>query len=247
MESIVMTLPTDSLLPNVQRISPTPFHYLRFFIGPKLHSLTIDPETFASLSISGWRRSNVQLSAFVLELNHLQTLVVGCLDQLACRHLAGLPGLESLDILRLDRDSMVFPNSIPHQSSLSALQHISLRGLFAANFMTMLGISPLQTVLQPFPSFLNIIIVHFWAQDDGPAHTMTSVELRPLLKFTSLSHLSLLPPYGFSVGDEFVDAMTLAWPQIEHLDIGAGRETMPSIMTLFSFKCRSTMPHEHHG
>ncbi|KAJ7839872.1 hypothetical protein B0H13DRAFT_1649992 [Mycena leptocephala] len=71
---------------------------------------------------------------------------------------------------------------------------------------------------------------------------MKSIGIQPLLEFPNLRSVDLSSPLGFCLDDDFVTAMALAWPEIEHLSIRErypvifhSRPSNPTIMALLSF------------
>jgi hypothetical protein len=68
-------------------------------------------------------------------------------------------------------------------------------------------------------------------------YIMTSNVIRPLLAFPNLRKVELRSPLGFRLHDDFVDAMALAWSEIEHLSIEGGVSS-PTIMALHSISRR---------
>ena len=55
------------------------------------------------------------------------------------------------------------------------------------------------------------------ALDDGVL--VSSQHLRPLLDFSQLYHLTVVPPWGFSLDDDFCRDMAKAWPRLEELHL----------------------------
>ncbi|KAJ7128819.1 hypothetical protein C8R43DRAFT_897087 [Mycena crocata] len=175
MQAIVACLPTDSLTPNVRTLDwypgPALFHYLRFFIGPHLKSLSLDLEGPVShLSALQHLASTCPLltdvtlcdvypedvpsevviastSSFVFQLHHLQRLSVDALDESACRYLAKLRGFQSLHIKQLEK--RLLPEAPDTQPSFSSLRKLSLTGPRLTpinNFVAALRDSPLTTL-----------------------------------------------------------------------------------------------------
>jgi hypothetical protein len=73
-------------------------------------------------------------------------------------------------------------------------------------------------------------------------YTMRSIGIQPLLEFPNLRSVDLSSPLGFCLDDDFVTAMALAWPEIEHLCIRErypvifhSRPSNPTTMALLSF------------
>ncbi|KAJ7434632.1 hypothetical protein B0H11DRAFT_1887881 [Mycena galericulata] len=58
-----------------------------------------------------------------------------------------------------------------------------------------------------------------FTQSDQHFHPMTSHDLWPLLACTNLCHLQFRAPLRFTLDDDFMAAMALAWPQIQTLVI----------------------------
>ncbi|KAJ7030147.1 hypothetical protein C8F04DRAFT_1114825 [Mycena alexandri] len=78
---------------------------------------------------------------------------------------------------------------------------------------------------------------------NATAYEMSSIVLRPLLVFTNLSYLDLLTPLNVSFDDDFVDAMSIAWPKIKVLrfrnftaDSRRGSITL-SALRAFALRC----------
>ncbi|KAJ7113627.1 hypothetical protein C8R44DRAFT_984764 [Mycena epipterygia] len=159
MECILMSLPTDSLIPSIQSLSfeiveidSTLFPYLRFLIGPHLTSVYIPLDyplrRLSPLSLLGSKcpilkdvvlrdqgyfddDDNITpISSFIRTLDHIETLHVPALNQSAYHHLARLLTLKSLDIGFVPAEA--FPDDAHHllpDSSFPALQHLGLHTL----------------------------------------------------------------------------------------------------------------------
>ncbi|KAJ7015791.1 hypothetical protein C8F04DRAFT_1365528 [Mycena alexandri] len=201
------------------------------------------------------------VSASVMYSAQLRTLDVLTLNGEACRHISGLRNLETLDIGSIPEDP--FPRAAPpfSGSPFPALRSLNLRAdnhKFAMNFMTALHDTPLQTLsvtvdhstptnsvvfLSTIPSYISpdhLTSIVYLQQLDydkvlaNPAmYVMTSNDIRPLLAFHNLTEVTLSSSGGFCLDDEFVDAMALAWSDMEYLSIRGGVSN-PTIMALHS-------------
>ncbi|KAF8136047.1 hypothetical protein K438DRAFT_1882028 [Mycena galopus ATCC 62051] len=208
------------------------------------------------------------VSAFVMQLTQLRTLDVLALNEEACRHVSGLHYLETLEVRSIPEDPFPLADPPFFGSSFSALRSLDLHvsnHKFATNFMTALGNAPLQTLsvavdessttnsvlfLSTIPSYISprhltsiALFLREWDYEKvetNPAmYIMTSHVVRPLLAFPNLRRVELSSSRGFSLDDEFVHAMALAWSEIEHLSIEGGVSN-PTIMVLHSLSrhCR---------
>ncbi|KAJ7730091.1 hypothetical protein DFH07DRAFT_849365 [Mycena maculata] len=198
---------------------------------------------------SSRRNTNTEaVSSFVRSLERVKSLNVKSINHSAFRHLAGLNTLESLTVGGLH--AVPFPDGVDfpsRNSAFSAPRYLTLvvtNGDFATNFMAVACHAPLQIVLLTtqrswtkvesslffsvfqsywFPSSLRFLDIDIGGErhEAGVKYTMTSNDLRPLLAFNNLDYLQLKTPYGFSLDDDFVAAMAVAWPQIKTLIIRA--------------------------
>ncbi|KAJ7791976.1 hypothetical protein B0H13DRAFT_2394124 [Mycena leptocephala] len=285
LESLIISLPPGSLLPNVRDLSchseSAVFPYLAFLVGPHITRIYIEHTwpfwRFAALpllaskclslrhvSTNGpWDDESTEwVSSFVMQLTQLRTLDVLTVNEEACRHISGLHHLETLTVRSVPGDP--FPRADPSFSGapFTALRRLDLHAenhKFAMNFMTALHSAPLQTLsatvnksstanfvvfLSTIPSYISprhltsiALFLQEWDHDEVSAnlamYIMTSDVVRPLLAFPNLRKVKLSSPRGFCLDDDFVDAMALAWSEIEHLSIEGGVSN-PTIMALHS-------------
>ncbi|KAJ7027128.1 hypothetical protein C8F04DRAFT_1267419 [Mycena alexandri] len=148
-ESLVMSLPAESLLPNIRKITSDShsalFPYLRYLVGPHLDSIMLGLNglvwCLAALSVVPLKCPSIQhvdfalshaseynakdlkesVSSFVIGLQEVRTLEVVPLNQAAYQHLAGLLTLESLT-LHLDIEP--FPANVVSDTPFPALREI---------------------------------------------------------------------------------------------------------------------------
>ncbi|KAJ7113629.1 hypothetical protein C8R44DRAFT_881908 [Mycena epipterygia] len=176
MKCILMSLPTDSLIPSIQSLSlkmdSTLFPYLRFFLGPHLASVHIPLHypllRLSALSLLGSKCPLLKhvvlrdrgyfddddnltpISSFIRTLDHIETLDAPAVNQSAYHHLARLLTLKSLDIRFVTAEA--FLDDTDHllpDSSFPALQHLDLhvrRVDLATNFMRVAHSAPLKTL-----------------------------------------------------------------------------------------------------
>ncbi|KAJ7150095.1 hypothetical protein C8R43DRAFT_1128150 [Mycena crocata] len=270
MRAIIACFPTHSLLPNIRSLNwqagPTLFHFLRFFAGPQLKTISLDlegPVTHLSalhylasasplltdVSFGEYYEGDVPsevvtdlISSFVVQLHHLQRLNLDALDGSACRYLAGLRGLQSLNIGRVEE--RLFPEGPRTHPSFSDLRELILTGPLTniTNLVAALRDSPLMTIRFTIyegatedqtqrlflalarncsTAYLETIGIRFEG-DPNLAKIMTATSLEPLLRFPNLTNVNvgIKPPGWFQLDDTFITAMAIAWPQIVTLSRG---------------------------
>jgi hypothetical protein len=172
LESLAISLPPGSLLPNVRDLSchseSAVFSYLAFLVGPHITRIYIEHTEpfwrFAALPLLAskclslrhvrtngpWDEESTEwISSFVMQLTQLRTLDVLAVNEEACRHISGFHHLETLKVRSIPENP--FPRADPPFSGthFSALRHLDLHAqnhIFAMNFMTTLHSAPLQTL-----------------------------------------------------------------------------------------------------
>ncbi|KAJ7220323.1 hypothetical protein GGX14DRAFT_434181, partial [Mycena pura] len=202
------------------------------------------------------------VSAFLVQLTHLQTIEVICMTQDAFLHVASLDHVKTLRVRCPDMEAFAEAESVT----------------FATHFVKVLDRAPLETIVVTSrqDSGTNNFHTLFWAIhtycftshntltsitveltedfDTVSANTfpyiMSSRVTQPLLGFPNLRHVRLFFPLGFILDNEFVDTMARAWPCLESLWI-EGQHTLyfpstsnPTIMALQSFSRHC--PHLRH-
>jgi hypothetical protein len=210
-----------------------------------------------------WDDESIEwVSSFVIQLTQLRTLDVLAVNEEACRHISGLHHLETLTVRSIPEDPFARADPPFSGSLFSALRCLDLHAdnhKFAMNFMTALHNAPLQTLsvsvdessttnsvvfLSTIPSYisphhLTSIALSLRERDyekvsaNLAMYIMASDVVRPLLAFPNLRKVELRSPLGFRLDDDFVDAMALAWSEIEHLSIEGGVSN-PTIIALHS-------------
>ncbi|KAF8172344.1 hypothetical protein K438DRAFT_1772709 [Mycena galopus ATCC 62051] len=190
------------------------------------------------------------VSAFLIQLARLQTLVVFYMNEHAFRHVARLEHLESLKVRDLDMEP--FPGADLSDPYFPALRRLTLWAdsvAFATNFMMVFDHAPLETIvvtsrrdstalnsqrlfsaIQCFTHHATLTSLTIELREevdtvfsDTEIYTMSSSVIRVLLGFPNLCHVELSSPVGFILNDEFVDTMACAWSQLESLSIKAER------------------------
>jgi hypothetical protein len=172
LESLVISLPPGSLLPNVRDLTcqseSALFPYLAILVGPHITKIFIEHTgpfwRFAALPLLAskcrslrhvstrgpWDDGSTEwISAFVVQLTQLRTLDVLTVNEEACRYISGLHHLETLALHYIAEHP--FPRAdLPSSTSpFPALRSLDLQAANhkrALNFMTALHNAPLQTL-----------------------------------------------------------------------------------------------------
>ncbi|KAJ7500771.1 hypothetical protein B0H11DRAFT_2376433 [Mycena galericulata] len=201
LESLAISLPHGSLLPNVRDLScrseSAVFPYLAFLVGPDITRIYIEHTEpfwrFAALPLLAskcpslrhvrtngpWDGESTEwVSSFVMQLKQLRTLDVLAVNEEACRHISGLRHLETLMVRSIPEDP--FPRTDPpfSGSPFSVLRRLDLHAenhKFAINFMTALHKAPLQT--------LSVTV-------DGSSTTNSAILLSTIPSYISPRHLT---------------------------------------------------------
>ncbi|KAJ7504688.1 hypothetical protein B0H11DRAFT_2273266 [Mycena galericulata] len=287
-EAIKDTTPGEYLLPHLEHLSwrhqsAACWPFIDLFLGPCITSVELSVQrggphpllaTLAqrypelrSVSIEGLNaRSDPsdrsQLSRFVRELKHLESLHVRTLDSEPLRYLGNLPALKSLvtllpNALDLPRSSerRMFPNLrelsfssrrdwdeigpgiVPLLTFLRMCTKPPLRS-FDANIedWTLDQVEEFYQVLasQCAHKHLSVLQVHFMYMEPPTPHPGRF--FRPLFSFTGISVVNILVPAGYDIDDGTVSDMARAWPRLElRLTCCAGYQSRCTLLSLASF------------
>ncbi|KAK7044489.1 hypothetical protein R3P38DRAFT_165882 [Favolaschia claudopus] len=152
LQSLHLCLPRQHLFPNLQTLwffsrYEWTFEYIRLFLGPQINDLFLArPQTAAHLSLLPTiaaecpllkdleiQHTNQELdckdavSALVLGLHRLESIILPCLDNVALEHLARLPGLKSLT-LENQTVMSAFPAGFSNDILFPSLESLHIMG-----------------------------------------------------------------------------------------------------------------------
>ncbi|KAJ7205540.1 hypothetical protein GGX14DRAFT_644834 [Mycena pura] len=270
LQSLVNSLPSGPLIPNLRSLDCQSwsklFPHLSRLVGKHVLKIYVEIDGPAAdlppiarhcrllrhVKFNGPYDDSTRdwVSAFLIQLTHLQTVEVFYMTQDAFLHVAGLDHVETLRVrcldmeafAEMDRPHILFP-------ALRQLQLWAESVTFATHFMKVLDRAPLETIevtsgqdsttinsralfwaihTYCFPSHITLTSITVeLAEDfdtlsaDTSPYTMPSRVIQPLLGFPNFRHVELSSPVGFILDNEFVDDMARAWPCLESLSIGA--------------------------
>ncbi|KAJ7920487.1 hypothetical protein B0H13DRAFT_2268217 [Mycena leptocephala] len=268
LQSLVNSLPSGPLIPNLRSLSCQSwsilFPHLSRLVGERVPKIYIEIDGPAAdlppiarhcrllshVTFNGPYDDSTRdwVSAFLIQLTHLQTVEVLYMNQDAFLHVAGLDHLENLWVrcldveafAEVDRPYILFP----------ALRRLTLWAksvTFATHFVKVLDRAPLETIVVTSSQDSTTINSRalFWAihaysfighntvtsitvkltedidtvSANPSPYAMSSRVIQPLLGFPNLRHVKLSSPVGFMLDNDFVDAMARAWPRLESLSI----------------------------
>ncbi|KAF7366194.1 hypothetical protein MVEN_00496500 [Mycena venus] len=268
LQSLVNSLPTGALIPNLRSLSCQSwsilFPHLSRLVGEHVTKIYIEIDGPAAdlppiarrcrslrhVDFNGPHEDSTRewVSAFLIQLTHLQTVKVFFMNKHAFRHVAGLEHLENLWVISLDVEP--FPGVDRSYSFFPALSRLTLWAvsvIFATNFVKVLDRAPLETLVVAARQDSTTInsralfwAIHSYSFTGRATLTSITVELaedfdtvsantslyamsfrviQPLLGFPNLRRVKLSSPLGFILDNEFVDAMAHAWSRLESLSI----------------------------
>ncbi|KAJ7208933.1 hypothetical protein GGX14DRAFT_697938 [Mycena pura] len=268
LQSLVNSLPSGPLIPNLRSLDCRSWsklfphlsrlvgkHVLKIYVeidGPAADLLPIARHCrlLRHVKFNGPSDDSTRdwVSAFLIQLTHLQSVEVFYMTQDAFLHVAGLDHVEILRVrcldmeafAEVDRPYILFPAL--HQLALGA-ESVT----FPTHFVKVLDRAPLETIGVTSRQDCTAINSRalFWAihtycftsrntltsitveltEDfdtlsvNTSPYTMPSRVIRPLLGFPNLRHVNLSSPVGFILDNEFVDDMARAWPCLDRLSI----------------------------
>ncbi|KAJ7199647.1 hypothetical protein GGX14DRAFT_467748, partial [Mycena pura] len=269
LQSLVNSLPSGPLLPNLRSLSCQSwsklFPHISRLVGEHVPKIYVEIEGPAAdlppiarhcrflshVTFNGLYDESTRdwVSAFLIQLTHLQTVEVLYMTQDAFLHVARLDHVETLWVrcldleafAEVDRPYILFP----------ALRRLTLWAesvTFATHFVKVLDCAPLETIVVTSRQDCTTINSRalFWAihtscftshntltsitveltEDfdtlpaDTSPYTMPSSVTQPLLGFPNLRHVKLSSTVGFISDNESVDDMARAWPCLESLSMG---------------------------
>ncbi|KAJ7166210.1 hypothetical protein C8R46DRAFT_1276087 [Mycena filopes] len=150
-ETLALRFPQQSILPHLEKLDwfpviPNYFGYVRLFLTPTITNLHLTIESFSDLTILSTaaltcpRLTEVGLgcisdsglalvSKFVCHLHHLESLVVGCLDEAAFSHIARLPNLRYLWLMSPASLRCIALKPDPHSPHFPVLRKLKLESI----------------------------------------------------------------------------------------------------------------------
>ncbi|KAJ7174807.1 hypothetical protein C8R46DRAFT_1347847 [Mycena filopes] len=150
-ETLALHFPQQSIFPRLEKLDwfpviPSYLGYVRLFLTPTITNLHLTIESFSDLTILSTaaltcpRLTEVGLgcisdaglepvSKFVCALHHLESLVVGCLDEAAFLHIARLPTLRYLWLMSSPRLGSITVKSDAHFPPFPALRKLKLESI----------------------------------------------------------------------------------------------------------------------
>ncbi|KAJ7656801.1 hypothetical protein DFH06DRAFT_991494, partial [Mycena polygramma] len=221
-------------LPHLPRLS-----YIASYL-PCLTDITI----VAPIVDAGFDEEVVEeVAAFVLELKNAQRLSLPALVPTAYQHVASLSGFTDLTVQSLGRCPSPEDLMSNTDSGFAELRRLWVEAAtlhLAANLLRWCSETPLESFRLSCSALTPAIVVSdffatfrryhdhltsidirlstsFPAPHDQPQYAVTSSVLRPLLLFRNLQNLQIRSSLDFSLDDEFVEAMSKAWPSITNI------------------------------
>ncbi|KAJ7174790.1 hypothetical protein C8R46DRAFT_990837 [Mycena filopes] len=269
-ETLALHFPQQSIFPRLEKLDwfpviPSYFGYVRLFVTPTITNLHLTIESFSDLTILSTaaltcpRLTEVGLgcisdsglalvSKFVCHLHHLESLVVGCLDQAAFSHIARLPNLRYLWLMSPASLRCIALKPDPHSPHFPVLRKLKLESIDEVHTllaflgksslveMTIVGSSfpspPTQSVSKQFyaalalhcsPSSLQKFTLYDRTSTPNAGqldiYSVGGDALEPLLVFRNLVVLQLSHSAGFHLDDTQVENLASAWPRIKILQL----------------------------
>ncbi|KAJ7166223.1 hypothetical protein C8R46DRAFT_1276117 [Mycena filopes] len=246
-ETLALHFPPQSIFPRLEKLDWFPvktsyFGYVRPFITPTITNLHLTIESFSDLGILATaaltcpRLTEVRLgcisdaglglvSEFVCALHHLESLVVGGLDEAAFFHIARLPTLHYLWLL----DSPMLGSTTVNTARILLSKSLYSDAVPIPRCRMPASYSVGGDTLEPLLVFRNLVVLHLFHSagfhlDDAMIGKMASAWPRiEILEFTSHSSCRLPP----RVTLEGLYAFATHCPSLESLSIAFDATIIP--------------------